>query len=475
MKTVKPFDPERWMQNGYFAMGMAIKCAFAVPFLTISESLLRAPAQAAWIWCHIASLAVAVALGTLWTRTVAKRAAQKDRRPIPAGLLRVFGYIVVVSGLACASCIPHGPSLPALAAFVVTLITFICCMTCARLDYKDMLTLGQLAGLGLLYALTIGAEALLHRFFGLSFTRSPMIICLIIVCACAAVMLNQGNLEALASRRRKISLPMRVRTNNLKLVLVTLAILLVGYIFRVQIVWAADKVLYALWRCIYYLIRGAVKLLEWLGSLGASTDGDAALPGAGSDIAAFPPAEESGYDSTWIAILLFAAIVIFFAVKLGPRLFRFVSAWLRRLLARIAELFGRAAAQDDSHEGLFSDSEEELDAQYGGTAEKKNIRALRRQFRGSLKRYDGLSGVERVREGYRLMLEALSLRGTPADRADTVHEIPGKLGDEYLSERFSRAAATYDAARYGGRAPEDGVPEFDAAVKDTCNDAARRR
>ena len=93
----------------------------------------------------------------------------------------------------------------------------------------------------------------------------------------------------------------------------------------------------------------------------------------------------------------------------------------------------------------------------------------------ALRRYEGLSGVERVREGYRLMLGALVCRGTPADAACTPRELPEKIDDGYISERFADAAPIYDAARYGGMEPESGAPEFDAAVRETCAAAISKR
>ncbi len=465
---------ERLMRDGYFAMGMAVKCAFAVPLLTASEAIFCGETANWRIWCYIAALAAAVALGTLWTRAVAKRAARTDRRRIPEGFLRAFGYTVVAAGLAGACCIPRGPSAAAFVAFAVELIVFICCMAAARLNYRDMVSMGGLAGLGVLYAAAMALEAILHKFFGISFNRSPMIICLIICCVCAAVILNQSNLETLASRQRKVSLPMRVRVNNLKLVLIALAILMVGYIFRSQIVWAAQTALYGLWRCIFHIIRAFFAVLAWLGSLGSREAPGEGAGGAPDDLG-LPEAEQSGYDGTWIAILLFAAIAIFFAIRFGPRLFRLISAQLKRLLARIAALFGRAAKPDNGANELFRDSEEELETKEERRGERKSSRAQRREIRNAMRRYDGLSGVERVREGYRLMLKSLVYLGTPANAADTAEEIPAKIEDEYLAERFAGAAPVYDAARYGGTEPEKGAAEFDAAVRETCAAATSKR
>ena len=472
--NAKRQSAEALMHGGYFAMGMAVKCAFAVPFLTATEAIFCGETADWQLWCYIAALALSVALGTLWTRAVAKRAAKAGARKIPAGFLRVFGYVVVAAGLACACCIPRGFSAAAIFAFAVTLTVFICCMASARLGYGDMLSVSGLAGLGVLYAAFIAFEAILHKFFDITFNRSPMIICLIICCACAAVILNQSNLESLASRRRKVSLPMRVRVNNLKLVLITLAILLVGYIFRSQIVWAAQTALYALWRCIFYIIRGFFAFIAWLGSLGADDELVGDMGGAANDMG-LPEAEESGFDGTWIAILFFAAVIIFFAVKFGPRLLSFISAQIKKLLGWIAELFGRAARPDDSGNDLFSDSEEALEAQEERREERRSSRAQRRMMKTALRRYEGLSGVERVREGYRLMLGALVCRGTPADAACTPRELPEKIDDGYISERFENAAPIYDAARYGGMEPESGAPEFDAAVRETCAAAISKR
>ena len=70
----KPFsiDTEKWMCGSYYAMGMAIKAAFAVPFLTVSAAVFVK--QGEWvIWRYIMILAAAVALGALLIRGVSGR------------------------------------------------------------------------------------------------------------------------------------------------------------------------------------------------------------------------------------------------------------------------------------------------------------------------------------------------------------------------------------------------------------------
>ncbi len=463
------------MCGSYYAMGMAIKAAFAVPFLTVSAAVFVK--QGEWvIWRYILILGAAVALGALLIRGVSGRMKNDAARVC----LKLAGWITPAALIAGGLYLMHGVSVAALPPLLVTLLTFIGCMTCARLDYKDMVTPGQLLGFSVLYIGTIAAEALLRRFFSLDLAldRAPMIICMIVCCAFVAVILNQTNLETLASKRRRTSLPLRVRTNNLKLVLVVLGILLVGYIFRQQIVDAAQFVLYVLWRIVFHLVRGFFAVLNFLSSLGSS---DEVIPApemnASPDEYALPEADDGGDDGVWFAILLLSAIAVFIIVKFGPRLFKKLSAWLRKTFAKLVEWFSRfASRKEQENSELFSDSEEALDEPEEEKLTKRGGRSAKRELKGAFRRYEGSSGAQRVREGYRVMLDSLAYRETPADPADTSWQIPLRIDDGHIAEQFEAAAPIYDAVRYGGKDERSEDAEtFDSAVKTVFSAALSRK
>ena len=459
---------ERLLYNTCFAMSIILKGALFVPLLTISDTAFYGWAEDGWLWAYIAVVAVTALFGVLCGRGAIrlKQHGKKKR----ADLVRTQVYLIGTGLCALGVWLIHGISFASGVAFILITITFFRCAAAAKVDYKDNFSGAQIIVFAGIYLGTIAAEAILRNFFDFNLNRSPMIICLIICCGCIAVLLNQRNIDVLTSKRRKNALPEKVRTSNLRMVLIIFGILLVSYIFRQQVVDIAEFILYYIWRCIYWILRGFFAFLGWIGKTEVFPVGDGGGSGGGIGL---PEAEAKEHNGIWIMILMLAAIVIFAIVKLGP-------GWVKAIREKLAELWKMLIAwlsrfaerMDSSGSEYFSDSEENLDM----TAEEKQViiskRAERRKLKNARRRYDGTTGSERIREGYKLMLEVLKYKEIPASEADTAGEIPKKIEKQELAQQYAAAAPVYDKVRYGKKeSSTEETSSFDEAVNKAFADA----
>ena len=479
---MKNVSREEIMDTICFVMSIVIRCSLVVPFLVVSETLFFKWAENVWIWGYIATVAVTATYGvTLIRLTKRLDAAGKTSK---AKLWRVVIYITGELLVALGVWLVHGLHFATLVAFGFVTWSFLNCATASRLDYHENFSIGHVVAVAVIYIGSLILNSMMNFTItndatGFDMNTKPMVICLVIAFGCIAVLLNQSNIEELTSSRRKNALPEGVRTKNLKLVIIMVAVLLIGYIFSEPIMKGAEYLVTALLRGGYFFIKLFFLFFTWLTGLFHN--------GSRSEVEEKKPVfdqlgeirDNSRGGAELVAIIITAMILLIILWKFAPSVMKKLYLLFKNFWKSIVRLFSRMSfgtAASDNNE-YYRDSEEQLD---DSKEEEKQVVLTKREERKRLKnarhKFDKSGGRERIRNGYSLLLEVLRYKEIPASVADTAQELPDRIEDEELALQFETVAPVYDKVRYGERdCSEEDSASFDAAVNKAFNKAISKK
>lgn len=283
---------------------------------------------------------------------------------------------------------------------------------------------------------------------------NPLVLALFLFGASFVFCRNQFNIDMLMRRRRHRMehLPGRIRRYNLLLAGGMLALVSVGFCFRVPI--AAG--LRAVGQMLVGLLYLAVQAMIFFSSLFAGESVSGPAPGSGeTPFGELLGGDAPSRDDTWLFTVL-VLLLVWLAFLKRRELF----AWIRRGWAVLRALWQKFFGRQRSDLGRLEESEyyedrvEDLQPRGRQRAleERLNSRRWKKRCR-ALCRCGG--DRENIREGYGLMLRWLALRGETVPACGTPEEIC-RMAAQTAGEDWSGPTRAYSRVRYGELAPTDG-------------------
>ena len=328
-------------------------------------------------------------------------------------------------------------------------------------SYTTSFALNHLVRGALVYVISMGFIYFYGSEIPITFNISTLSLPFCLMVVMALILLNQGNIDSMMERRRhnKASLPGRIRVYNLIMVVGMLAVIFAALLFGNQIfaalVWTAKKLL--------LLIVYIVMAILWL--LGRGRQDDEAGGGEGKpDTAIYEQLAKGATSNPWwnILYILLIALAVYLLVSNRKAIFRSIRDWFSRIGAAIYNfLMGRFQFRDlGAEEGYYTDDVEALtqDDRPQESAAFHNKRELKK----ALKRWQRLTDpVQKVRDGYRLMVMTSRMGESGVVSSDTTGQILGKNRETPMEPVFRQMNPVYDRVRYGDMAPS---PEEISAV-----------
>jgi hypothetical protein len=273
-----------------------------------------------------------------------------------------------------------------------------------------------------------------------------VVVVFLIFISVYAISKSQGTLDFVMDRRghKMSALPSNIRNYNLLLVCILLALLVLAFIFRgpigAFIVLLKDGLL--------FVVKCLIALFFWLMSLFYSSSGEEASNGGTGELDLSQLDQGSGSipDLTILILILVVAGLIVFNWKRIVSGFRKLWKGTRNLCRKLfwgrKEMRGRKDESMDYVDEEESLTEEESARGSGATGWK----AWRKSYRLFRKMEDS---EEKLRRGYRLMVEWLNLKGAHVHLSDTPLEILEKFESMKAEPAAGDVTEEYNGIRYG--------------------------
>ncbi|MDD2955415.1 MAG: DUF4129 domain-containing protein [Oscillospiraceae bacterium] len=261
---------------------------------------------------------------------------------------------------------------------------------------------------------------------------------------------NQANIDYLMQRRRHRleHLPGQIRVYNLLLTAAVLGAILLGYCFRGPIAQGLGALGNMAAAALRLVIAAALFLAELF-----SGEASGSAPGSGEQAFAELLGDQGEFrDDTWLYYVTAAFLLWILWLKR-----REIFAWLRRGWRAVAELLKKLFAKRLPRLSLAGESEYYKDRVETLLPGEKSAKARRElTARGWKRRCRELCRREGetadLREGYRLMMEWLALRGAAPAPSDTPEEI--LTGIRAVSGGdWEQPTESYRRVRYGEMPP----------------------
>lgn len=271
---------------------------------------------------------------------------------------------------------------------------------------------------------------------------------------------NQSGIDYLMVRGKHDLkyLPPKVRRYSFKLALVIEAILFLGLLLK--------NVFGMIFGALYELI---MKLLrDFFSNVGPSDELIVPLPESSSQMSQ----EIAQSDGTNIIMLILSyvlmaaclAVVLYLAKGLIVSLFRYLVNLYYRLVDEFKEK--RNGILKKTENKYYVDTDEFIKPKSVSFKKEKRltVRRWKREYRMYMK---AEKGVQKIREGYILVLKWFKLRGVPIKQSNTANEIFAQNEKKYNFKNFLNATESYNEAEY---AQADYSEESQSAMDNMLNE-----
>lgn len=290
----------------------------------------------------------------------------------------------------------------------------------------------------------------------------PLSISLIIAFICYALCRNQANIDYNMERRRHRLelLPQKIRLYNFRLMLGILLAVLILFLLRGQVAAGLRALGWGLATVFAWIFFLLVKLVEFFHKEDTPSVGQEGM----ADILA--PFQNMPYESVsdiwiYVALVLIIGLLLWWKhraiLNLLATLFRRIAAFLRSLF--IFNGFGPSLAGDEESP-YYTDEVVSLSPEQARERQLSR-RSRAREWKRAYARCQRLpeetpeEREEKLRSGYRLILQYLDLHGC-YEKGDTVHELGARAAALPGMAGYPAAADSYDTVRYGGQLPAAG-------------------
>lgn len=277
---------------------------------------------------------------------------------------------------------------------------------------------------------------------------------------------NQQKLEGLL-RSTQENTPMfkNIRRDNMKKVSLVMGCILIVYPFRLYIAsmiwWIWQKAL-SIISFIAYII---VMLLSLLNSNETITEGAAANSGMGY--------MEEAEKNEWLDVLFWVliwTIAIYVCIKRRKEIIQAIrNTWrkIQRLIGIVYQLlFGKKQAVTVTEE-YYKDTIEEMDEVNLIPIEQSQMLTKKRWIRQVKKYLKSPSEIDQYREGYKLLLQGIKIKGIEIEKAHTPREIMALTKKSIGIPAIEVETKYYEEVRYGEQiATLKGIEELKQILKE---------
>ncbi len=280
-----------------------------------------------------------------------------------------------------------------------------------------------------------------------SFPMDFIVVVFLIFVSVYAISKSQGTLDYVMDRRghKMSALPGNIRRYNLLLVCVLIAVLAVAFLFRRPI----GAFLVVLKDGLMFAVKCILAFLIYLMTLfGGSSEGESTSSGASGemDLSFLDTGRRIPDFTILILVLVIGGLLLFNWKKIiaGIRkLWKSLGKLSRKLFWGRKEAYGR---QDESldyvdeEESLTEEASVRENGEHGWKKWRKACRAFRKME----------DSEEKLRRGYRLIVEWLKLKGVDVQRSDTPLEILKKAESSDWQKAGAQGLTNeYNGIRYG--------------------------
>ncbi len=301
----------------------------------------------------------------------------------------------------------------------------------------------------LVYQLTYFPAETVTLSFGIG--MEPLVLAFAVYTVSMGFLLNQSNLDRTmeSMKHSKASLPQKIRLYNMFLVGAVMALLVVGFFFRDQILgflaWAGKTLLYIFLMGISYLI----KLLTMGPSISGGEDG---TPEINPGESVFQAAGNPFWDLILLVLLL--GLVVFLLSPPGRRLLKRIISLPKKAIQALCRWVSPKMRENMASESqeYYTDHEEDLlQTMKTGKAKRGRKQSLKKRLKEWRKLTDP---VQKIRTGYSLLRNDIEIREPGITPADTVREAEKKVRLKPYFGLFTENGALYEQVRYGEKEPD---------------------
>ena len=278
------------------------------------------------------------------------------------------------------------------------------------------------------------------------FSIDPLILAFGFYTVSAGFLLNQANLDRTmeSMKHSKSSLPQKIRLYNMFFISTVMTFLIIGLIFRNQIVnflgWCGKTLLYF----VIVIVSFILKILT-LGSfqMGEETDEMPTSPGGLTS--------QAGGNPFWdlILVALLIGLIIYLISPPGRRFLKKIVSLPRKAFNALLFWISAKTKRNmiDGDETYYIDQEEDL-VQMTESGEKPQN--LKRMLKKQLKEWQKLTDpAQKLRAGYGLMRNYAVLQQDEIAPTDTVKEAEKKAHLKPYSAFLEMYDPVYEQVRYG--------------------------
>lgn len=284
--------------------------------------------------------------------------------------------------------------------------------------YYIAITLCQLTSLGMMYIVVVAAYIFIN---------------------------NQVKIDELLQRTKK-NTPMAesIRRDNMKWVCLLMSVFLIGYPFRKILAKGLSFIGNGILVCILYIVKVIISLFP---------DVELAEEGSGQvDQMGFLLEGDKNSIVNIIIWILCIGTMILLIYKNHEMIIRSLREGLRRiqiLFKRIYHfLFGRK-----KRDIIINEYYEDIIEEFSSTMPlklKKEVKLNKKKWQKEVKRYlKEVQNEGQYREGYKLLLEGISLKGIEIKKAHTPREIMQEVQGKLELKSIINETITYEYIRYG--------------------------
>lgn len=251
---------------------------------------------------------------------------------------------------------------------------------------------------------------------------------------------NQSNIDSLMERRshKLENLPKNIRFYNMRLVLIVLSAVLLCFLLKDFIIIGINLILSALHE-VFIIITGFFQM-------GADTGQDISY----TQSSAAELTDTSRSNSSWtIMLAVFMVALVVLIVMKRKQIIRFIISSFQRLWEAISRRFPKLMKPKDQNK-YYCDEEEYINPKE--IRKQPNPQKRKEEWSKSCKKFYKMADTsEKVRFGYKLVIEGLSLCGLNLLKSNTTNEILDKSRGMIETEEYALATAGYNSVRYGNQ------------------------
>lgn len=414
-----------------------------VPFIALIHFIINKKTDNAGV-LFFTAITVAVGFFGYFCSLLVNRFKEK----LPLALLNFIQILVGIVTSAAVAFFWRNGIIFSLVMFILYAVAFFCGGNSFTVNYDEILSRKQ-------FGFTIGSNLiasfvmwLLNLFFAYPYDLSLLAPPFLLFIIAYYLVLNQSNIDTLMSRRHhKLSqLPQKIRYYNSFLTLGVLGIVVGGYVLRESIA----KFLIWVGKLIGEILNLIWKAIEWLMSLmPIGSEIEIPPPVGNSDENIMLTKEKKGGSYWEIALILFAILIIYLLYRNRKKILSFIMEKLQLLSALIKCALLKVAVikQLEQPSEEYVDTIEILKSRDKVRVVKDDKISLRSWRKAHQKFIHMENSTAKLRFGYHLILDGLTLTGVDIAASDTTLEIMYKADNAVLT--LPTATNSYNDIRYG--------------------------